>query len=323
MLPKLWMSLLVLCLVLSSADAPAQFPERPIRVIIPFAPGGNIDVTARVVAPVISELLGRTLIMDNRSGAGGSVGAEIVARANPDGYTLLFGSTGLLSIAPVISERLPYDPIRSFEPIILVSRVPLVMLVNGKSSVASVSDFISVAKGREGLTQGSSGTFSTGQLAGILFQSATGTRLLHVPYKSGGAALVDLVGGQIDVMFEQVNSATVHIQTGRLRPLAITATSRSSSLPDVPTMPEAGLPAVEAETFNAVLAPARTPASVIRTLNDAANRALGVKAVREGYARQGAEVMGGTPESAAAHIRSELAKWTKVIRSAGLKPDTP
>lgn len=300
----------------------AQYPERPIRVIVPFAPGGNIDVTARTITPAMSELLGRTFVVDNRSGAGGALGAEVVATSARDGYTLLFGSTGILSIAPVIFSKLRYDPIKSFEPIALISKVALVMLVNSKSPVKSVQDFIALAKSRAGeLTMGSSGNFSTGQLAGVLFQNVTGTRLIHVPYKGGGPAMAELIGGQIDVMFDQINSATGHIRGGRVRALAMTSTGRAPDLPDVPTMSEAGVPRVEAETFNAILAPAGTPRAVIVKLNDAVNKSLSIPSVRDSYAKQGAEVIGGTPEAAGKYIRSELAKWTGVIRSAGLKPD--
>jgi tripartite-type tricarboxylate transporter receptor subunit TctC len=302
--------------------AMAQYPERPIRVIVPFAPGGNIDVTARTITPTMSELLGRSMVVDNRSGGGGAVGAEIVATATGDGYTLLFGSTGLLSIAPIIFSKLRYDPIKSFEPVALISKVALVMLVNAKSPARSVQDFVTMAKARDGeLTMGSSGNFSTGQLAGVLFQTRTGTRLVHVPYKGGGPAMVDLISGQIDVMFDQINSATGHIRGGRVRALALTSDVRSPDFPDVPTMAEAGIPRAEAETFNAVLAPAGTPRAITIKLNEVVNKSLKVPSVREGYAKQNAEIMGGSPEKAANYIRSELAKWTDVIRSGGLKTE--
>jgi tripartite-type tricarboxylate transporter receptor subunit TctC len=303
-------------------SAMAQYPERPIRVIVPFAPGGNIDVTARTITPTMSELFGRSIVVDNRSGGGGAVGAEIVATSTADGYTLLLGSTGLLSIAPIIFSKLRYDPLKSFEPVALISKVALVMLVNSKSPARSVQDFVALAKARGGeMTMGSSGNFSTGQLAGVLFQTRTDTRLVHVPYKGGGPAMADLISGQIDVMFDQINSATGHIRGGRVRALALASAVRSPDFPDVPTMTEAGIPRVEAETFNVLLAPAGTPRAIIVKLNEVVNKSLKVPAVREGYAKQNAEIMGGSPEKAANYIRSELAKWTDVIRSGNLKTE--
>ena len=305
---------------ISASVALAQYPERPIRLVVPFAPGGNLDVTARTMVPTLSEQLGRSIVVDNRSGGGGALGAEVVATATADGYTLLVGSTGLLSIAPVIFNELRYDPVKSFEPVALICKVALVMLVNSRSPVRTVQDFVVLAKARAGeLTMGSSGNFSTGQLAGVLFQNVTGTRLVHVPYKGGGPAMVELISGQIDVIFDQINSATGHIRGGRVRALALTSAKRSPDLPDVPTMNEAGVPRVEAETFNVILAPAGTPRTVIATLNAAINKSLETKSVRDAYAKQGAEMLGGTSAAAGNYIHSELAKWTHVIRSANLK----
>jgi tripartite-type tricarboxylate transporter receptor subunit TctC len=300
--------------------AHAQYPDRPIRLIVPFAPGGNVDVTARTVAPALSDLLGRNFVIDNRSGAGGSVGAEIVATAPADGYTLLVGSTGLLSIAPITTNKLRYDPVRSFEPIALLTRVPLVMLVGPKVPAKSVQEFIAIAKTSKGdMLMSSSGNFSTGQLAGALFQNVTGTRLLHVPYKGGSLAMADLIGGHVDVMFDQINAATTHIRNGRVRALALTSASRSPDLPDVPTMAEAGVSGVEAETFNAMLAPAGTPKAIVARLNEVVNEALAMKSVHESYARQGAAVLGGTSEAAGMYIRKEIAKWSAVVKAAGIK----
>jgi tripartite-type tricarboxylate transporter receptor subunit TctC len=300
--------------------AHAQYPDRPIRVIIPFAPGGNVDVTARTVAPVMSDLLGRNFVIDNRTGAGGSVGAEIVATAVPDGYTLLVGSTGLLSIAPITTNKLRYDPVRSFEPVALLTKVPLVMLVGPKVPATSVKEFIAIAKASKGeMLMSSSGNFSTGQLAGALFQNVTGVRLLHVPYKGGSLAMADLIGGHVDVMFDQINAATTHIRNGRVRALALTSASRSPDLPEVPTMAEAGVPGVEAETFNAMLAPAGTPKPVVAKLNQAVNEALAMKSVNEAYAKQGAMVLGGTAQAAGTYIRNEIAKWESVVKAAGIR----
>jgi tripartite-type tricarboxylate transporter receptor subunit TctC len=315
---------MVLLMALAAVSAPglAQYPERPIRVIVPFAPGGNVDLTARTITPALAELLGRNVVVDNRGGAGGALGAEIVAGASPDGYTLLVGSTGLLSIAPVINSRLRYDPVKDFAPIALISNVALVMLVNPSSPAKSAKEFAALAKSRAGqMTMASSGNFSTGQLAGALFQNVTGTRLIHVPYKGASLAVADLVGGHVDVMFDQVSSAIGHIRGGKVRALALTAAARSADLPEVPTMREAGIPGVEAGTYTAMVAPAGTPRAIVARLNAAVSQALAAKPARDSFARQGAEIMGGTPEAAAGYIRSEIAKWSKVIRETGIKTD--
>jgi tripartite-type tricarboxylate transporter receptor subunit TctC len=304
--------------------AGAEYPERPIRVIVPFAPGGNVDLTARTITPALSELLGRNLIVDNRGGAGGALGAEIVAGASPDGYTLLVGSTGLLTIAPITNSRLRYDPLRDFAPISLISNVALVMLVNPSSPAKSAREFAAFARSRSGqMTMASSGNFSTGQLAGALFQNLSGTRLVHVPYKGASLAVADLIGGHVEVMFDQVSSAVGHIRGGKVRALALTAAARSPNLPQVPTMREAGFPGVEAGTFTAILTPAATPWAIVARLNSAVIQALSAQPARDGFAKQGAEIIGSTPEAAGAHIRSEIAKWTKVIGSAGIKTETP
>lgn len=313
---------MLMALAAFSPSGLAQYPERPIRVIVPFAPGGNVDLTARTITPALAELLGRNVVVDNRGGAGGALGAEIVAGASPDGYTLLVGSTGLLSIAPVINSKLRYDPVKDFAPIALISNVALVMLVNPSSPAKSAKEFAALAKSRAGqMTMASSGNFSTGQLAGALFQNVTGTRLIHVPYKGASLAVADLVGGHVDVMFDQVSSAIGHIRGGKVRALALTAAARSADLPEVPTMREAGIPGVEAGTYTAMVAPAGTPRAIVTRLNAAVSQALAAKPARDSFARQGAEIMGGTPEAAAGYIRSEIAKWSKVIRETGIKTD--
>jgi tripartite-type tricarboxylate transporter receptor subunit TctC len=315
-------AVLLILLAAVSQGAGAEYPERPIRVIVPFAPGGNVDLTARTITPALAELLGRNVVVDNRGGAGGALGAEIVAGASPDGYTLLVGSTGLLSIAPVINSKLRYDPVKDFAPIALISNVALVMLVNPSSPAKSAKEFAALARSRAGqMTMASSGNFSTGQLAGALFQNVTGTRLIHVPYKGASLAVADLVGGHVDVMFDQVSSAIGHIRGGKVRALALTAAARSADLPEVPTMREAGIPGVEAGTYTAMVAPAGTPRAIVTKLNAAVGQALAARPARDSFARQGAEIMGGTPEAAAGYIRSEIAKWSKVIRETGIKTD--
>lgn len=299
----------------------AQYPDRPLRVIVPFAPGGNVDLTARAVMPGMIERLGRNIIVDNRGGAGGALGAEIVATSPADGYTLLFSSTGSLTIAPAVSKKLRYDPVKDFETINLVSNVPVVMLVPASSSAKTVKDFVAFAKSRGELAMGSSGNFSTGRMAGELFQSVTGTRFTHIPYKGASLAIIDLIGGRIDVMFDQISSAIGHIRGGKVRVLGVNAPNRSPELPDVPTMKEAGIAGVEAGTFTAMLAPAKTPKAVVNRLNADLNSVLQTPPVQQNFAKYSAEVIGTTPAASAAFIRAEIEKWRKVVRAANIKDE--
>ncbi len=301
--------------------AAAEYPDRPLRVIVPFAPGGNVDLTARAVMPGMSELLNRNIIVDNRGGAGGAVGAEIVATSPPDGYTLLFGSTGLLTIAPAVSSKLRYDPVKDFEVINLVSNVPVVMLVPASSQAKTVKDFVAFAKSRGELTMGSSGNFSTGRLAGELFQSLTGTRFTHVPYKGASLAILDLIGGRIDVMFDQISSALGHVRGGRVRVLGVNAPNRSPELPEIPTMKEAGVAGVEAGTFTAMLAPAKTPKAIVTRLNGDLNKVMKTPAVQQIFTKYSAEVIGTTPAASQAFIKAEIEKWRKVVRAANIKEE--
>lgn len=302
-------------------NAAAAYPERPIRVIVPFAPGGNVDLTARAITPGLGELLGRNLIIDNRAGAGGAVGSEIVANSLPDGYTLLFSSTGSLTIAPVVSTKLRYDPVKDFETINLVSNVPVIMLVPMSSPAKSVKEFVAFAKSRGELIMGSSGNFSTGRLAGELFQGITGTRFTHVPYKGGAPAMLDLIGGRIDVMFDQISSAIGHVKAGKVRALAVNASNRSPEVPEVLTMKEAGVAGVEAGTFTAMLAPAKTPKSIVTRLNEDMNKVMKSPSVQQNFARYSAEVIGTTPAASQAFIKAEIEKWRKVVRAANIKEE--
>lgn len=315
-------SLTIPLVLAAAAPAHAQYPERPIRVIVPFAPGGNVDLAARTITPGMADLLGRSVVVDNRAGAGGSVGAEIVATANPDGYTVLVGSTGLLTIAPVVFTKLQYDPVKDFAAVALISDVPLVMTVNAASPAKTVKQFIALAKSRATeLTMASSGNFSTGQLAGALFQSIAGIRLVHVPYKGASPAITDLLGGHVDVMFDQLSSGIAHIRSGRLRALAVTARTRSADVPDVPTMQEAGVPGVEAGTFTAMVAPARTSRDIVGKLHRTVTTVLAAKTTREAFAKQGSQIMESTPASAQQYVVDEIAKWRRVVATAGIKPE--
>jgi tripartite-type tricarboxylate transporter receptor subunit TctC len=311
----------LLAALFAAQGAAAAWPERPIRLIVPFAPGGNVDLTARLITPGMGELLGRNFIIDNRAGAGGAVGSEIAATAPADGYTLLFSSTGSLTIAPVVSSKLRYDPVRDFAAVSLVSNVPVIMLVPLTSPGKKVKEFVAFAKSRGELTMGSSGNFSTGRLAGELFQGITGTRFTHVPYKGGGPAMLDLIGGRIDVMFDQISSAIGHVKAGKVRALAVNAVSRSPEVPEVPTMKEAGVAGVEAGTFTAMLAPAKTPKAIVTRLNEDLNKILKTPAVQQNFVRYSAESIGTTPTASQAFIRDEIEKWRKVVKAANIREE--
>lgn len=299
----------------------AAWPERPIRLIVPFAPGGNVDLTARTLSPGLTELLGRNVIIDNRAGAGGALGAEIAANAQADGYTLLFSSTGSLTIAPAVSRKLRYDPVRDFEAISLASNVPVIMLVPLSSPAKTVKEFIPYAKSRRELTMASSGNFATGRMAGELFQGITGTKFTHVPYKGGSPAMLDLIAGRVDVMFDQISSAMSHVKAGKVRALAVNAVNRSPQLPEVPTTKEAGVPGVEAGTFTAMLAPAKTPAAVVQRLNADVNKVLRTPLVQQTFARYSAEMIGTTPAASQAFIKAEIEKWRRVVKTANIKTE--
>ena len=307
-------------LLMISAGAGAAYPERPIRILVPFPPGGNVDITARIVAPGLASGIGQTVIIDNRGGAHGTIAAEIVAKAARDGYTLMLTSSGMLAIAPALYQKLSYDIGRDFAPIGSISTVPLVMLVHQSSPIKTVREFIALAKSRPGrITMATNGSGSTPDLAGALFQSLTGTKLIAVPYKGSGPAQIDLAGGQVEVYFDQLSAAIAFVKSGKTRALAVTSKARVAELPDIPTMGEAGVPGCDATTFTGLLAPAGTPRVIIDRLNSAMNNTLRTDSVRASFARFAGETLQGTPEDFARLMRTETAKWTQVARAAGIK----
>jgi tripartite-type tricarboxylate transporter receptor subunit TctC len=315
------MKLLVVCLLLSSVAAHAQnYPTRPIRLVVPFAPGGNIDITARAMAPGLSEQLGQSIVVDNRGGAGGIIGADLVAKATPDGYTLVVGSSGTLTVAPSLYSKMPYDAVRDFAPITLLSYVPIVLVVHPNNTAKNVRDFIALGKTRAGkLTMASAGNGTTNQLAGELFQLETGAKFVHVPYKGSGPALVDLMGAQVDMLFDQLSASSGYIRSGRLRALVVAGEKRNAVIPDVPTMTESGLKNCDAGTFTALLGPAGMPRAVVEKLNAAGNKTLAMPVTRDRFASLGADILGGTPAQLDANLKQELAKWTRVAKAANIK----
>ena len=313
-------ALVTVAFMFSGLASAQGFPARPIRMIVPYAPGGNVDISARIVGPGLGELLGQTIIVENRPGGGGNVGAGLVAKATPDGHTLLVGSSGPLSVNPVVFKDIPYDSVKDFAPVSLVQIVPLVLLVSPKFTVRSVKELIDRAKAQPGkITIASAGTGTTNHFAIELFSAMTGAKLLHVPYKGSGPALSELLGGQVNTMIDQLTSSMGFIKDGKLKVIAVTAAKRVSALPDVPTLAESGVPNYEASTFLGILAPAGTPRALVAKLNAALRKVVDTPAVQERFRGLGADPGGSTPEQFAKMIRDELNKWRSLAQSAHLK----
>jgi tripartite-type tricarboxylate transporter receptor subunit TctC len=296
------------------------YPNKPIRVIVPFAPGGNVDITARLVAPGLQEALGQPVVIENKPGAGGTIGADAVAKSAPDGYTLLMGSNSTFSVAPSLYPRNPYNPLADFAPVVMIASAPFVLVVNPGVAAKDARELVALARSSPGkLTMSSAGTGSSNHLVGEFFQEISGARFTHVPYKGSGQALTDLMGGQVNLHFDQITSAASHIQGGKLRALMVTAPQRVPMLPDVPTAAEAGYASFEATNVTGLIAPAGTPRDVIEKLNAAVQRVIAQPAIRAKFAEIGAQTTGGTPEQFGAYIRDDLAKWTRIVKEAHVK----
>ncbi len=313
----------VLCCVsiahAAQSEAGTAYPSRPIRIVVPFAPGGNIDITARTVAPGLSEALGQPVVVDNRGGAGGRIGAALVAKSPPDGYTLLLGASGTLTVQPAFSDNPGYDPLRDFAFTSSISLVPIVLVVHPSVPARSVRELIALARAQPGtLLMGSAGTGSNTHLTGELFQSMAKVKLLHVPYKGAGAAMVDLIGGQVHLMFDQVSASGPHIKSGRLRAIAVTTLKRAAFLPDVPTVDESGVRGFESSTYTTIAAPAATPKDAMAKLREAMLKVLDDPKTRGSFEKLGAEVIKSTPEALAKRVQEDLAKWIRVRKATGI-----
>nr|WP_035203409.1 tripartite tricarboxylate transporter substrate binding protein [Acidovorax sp. CF316] len=312
-----------------AAPAGGAWPNKPVRIVVPFAPGGTTDILARALTPDLSRVFGQQFVVDNRAGAGGNVGAEIVAKAPADGYTLLMGTVGTHGINRALYAKLPYDPIKDFAPITLVAAVPNVMVMNmdkAKSlGIANVQDFIRAAKANPGkFNMASSGNGTSIHLAGELFKSMTGTFMLHLPYRGSGPALLDLVGGNADVMFDNLPSSMAQIKAGKLTALAVTSSQRSGALPEVPTVEQAGGPTLkgyEASSWFGLLAPAGTPPDIVNRIQQEVAKSLASPAMKERLMAQGAIPGGNTPAEFARHIDAEHKKWAQVVKASGAKVD--
>jgi tripartite-type tricarboxylate transporter receptor subunit TctC len=311
-----------LMLVLTSALAGAQgYPARPVRVIVPFPPGGPNDLIGRIVAQKLTEAYGQQTIVDNRAGAGGNIGTMLVVKSPPDGYTLLSGGMGNLVMNPII-EKAPYDTLRDLVPVILVASAPNVLVVHPSLPVRDVKSLIALARAHPGeLNYGSGGVGSTPHLSGALFNSMAKVNIVHIPYKGSGPVITDLLGGQVQSAFLGIPPVQPHVASGRLRALAATGVQRSSAMPRVPTVAEAGLPGYELSPWYGVLAPAGTPPEIVARINSALAKSMRTPEMTERLAALGAEPEATTPEEYAARIRADTQKWTRVIREAGLKAE--
>ena len=313
------MTVALLACVANAAEQ--HYPARPIRMIVAVAPGGGTDIISRLVAGRLTEVFGQQVIVDNRGGGNFIIGTQIAAKAAPDGHTVLMATNASHAINPGLFKDLPYDPIRDFTPIVAVAYVPTVLVVTPAFPAKSVKDLIAYAKAQDGkLTHGSSGTGGTGHLTAELFKTTTGIRAIHVPYKSDGPALIDLLGGQISFMFPNMPSIVPHVKSGRLRALGITSAKRSPVLPDAPTLIESGIK-LEVTGWYCLVGPAGLPKPVVTRLNAEVNKLLANPDFLERLGGLGATTMGGAPGEVTALIKADMAKFAKAIQDSGAKPD--
>ena len=322
-------TVLMTCTVLLScagypvAAADGPYPSRPIRIIDAFPPGGPSDIVARAIAPKLSESLGQTVVVDNRGGASGLVGCEIAAHAAPDGYTLLLGPSGALTIQPTLNPKMPFNVQRDFETVSQLTTGPQVIAVHPGVAAKSVQDLIALAKTKPGqLNFASGGAGTANHLAAEVLKLAAGINIVHVPYKGTGPALASVLGGETQLIISSLLPALPHVKSGKLRALAVTSTSRSSAVPDVPTAAESGLPKFETSSWHGILVPAKTPRAVITRLHGEFVKVLGVPEVRERLTSQGLNIVASTPQEFAAHIKSETVKYARVIKQAGIKAES-
>ena len=311
----------VLALCGCSSAFAQSYPTKPIRMIVAYPPGGGTDIVGRMMAQKMSEDFAQTVVIDNRGGAAGSIGSEIAAKSVPDGYTILMGNVAPNAINVSLYAKLGYDPVRDFEPVSLVASTPNILVVHPTLAVKTVSDLIALAKAKPGtLNYPSAGLGSSSHLAGELLDSIAGVRMVHIPYKGGGPALTDLLGGQMQLMFATMPAAMPHVRSGKLRAVAVTSAKRSQAMPELPTIGET-LKGYEASTWYGVLAPARTPRPIVTKLHGEIVKILGVAETRDKLLLQGFEPVGGTPAEFGAYIKSEIEKWGKVVKAAGIRAE--
>jgi len=298
------------------------YPSKTVTIIVPFAAGGTTDLLARIVGQSLMAELGQTVVIDNRAGAGGNIGASMVAKAAPDGYTLLMGTVGTHAINEALYSKLPFDPHKDFAPLSRVATVPNLLVVHPSQPFKTVQDVIDYARAHPGqINYGSSGNGTSIHLSAEMFKSMTGTDMLHIPYKGSGPAVADLLGNQFALMFDNLPTVIPHVRSGKLRPIAVTTTTRSPELPDIPTIAESGVPGFEAFSWFGLFAPKGTPQPVIDTLHSALAKVLAKSEVKDKIAGQGGHVVIDTPAQFTAFIEAETAKWGKVVKASGAKVD--
>jgi tripartite-type tricarboxylate transporter receptor subunit TctC len=307
----------VLCA--GGAAAQERYPQKALRIVVPFAPGGSTDIIARLIGERLSIALAQPVVIENRAGAAGNIGAEAVAKSAPDGYTLLMATTGVMAINNALYKNMSYDAATDFDYVVFVASITNVLIVGADSPLRSVSELIAEAKRSPGkLTFASSGAGSSTHMSAELFKSMAGVDLLHIPYKGSGPALPDVITGRVSMMFENMPGAMPHIRAGTLRALAVTGLRRASALPEIPTVTESGVAGYESLSWSGIAVPAGTPRDVIARLNREINAILATPDMRQKFAEQGAEAVGGTPEAFAEHAKRERDKWSRVIREANI-----
>jgi tripartite-type tricarboxylate transporter receptor subunit TctC len=311
------------CLVLAPLTASAQsFPSKPIRVVIPFVAGGSSDIVGRAIGSKFQEFLGQPAVVENKPGANGAIAAEFVAKSDPDGHTILVGSIGVFSINSALFKDLRYNPLRDFAPITLAVTTPNVLITKPALAANSIKELVDYAKKNPGkLSYCSSGTGSSDHLTAELLNQIAGISALHVPYKGGAACQTDIMGGQVDISFQNLGAVTNYIRGNRMKALAVTAKARNPQLPNVPTTAEGGYPDLVVTSWQAVAAPAKTPSEIVAKLNDAAVKALRAPEVRERMGQIGFEVVGSTPDEFGRFMKEELERWTEVVKRGGIKPE--
>ncbi len=316
-------ALLALASVMTAAPMLAQaqsaYPDKPVRFVVPYPPGGGTDVIARIVQGKFQQVLGQTIIIENRGGGGGSIGTDVAAKSPPDGYSVLF-TLSSHSINPAIFPKLPFDTVKDFEPVGTVASLPQILVVLPNFPAKNVTELIALAKGKpEGLQFASVGNGSPSHLAGELLNLRAGIKITHIPYKGGGPAINDVLGGQVPMLWVSIPAAAQFVKTGKLRALAVSTIKRSAAFPDVPTVQEQGVADFEVDSWYAMFVPAKTPKPVIERLNKALNQVVADPEVRERLLGQGSEAVGGTPESLGKVVQAELVKWGKLVKDANIK----
>ncbi len=322
MIRRLFLTAMAAIACLHGAAFAQAFPAKPVRIVVPFPPGGGTDIGTRILAQKLSEAWGQSVVIENKGGAAGIVGTEFVAKAAPDGYTLMMGNIGTHAINVSLYKKLPYDPVRDFAPISHIAGLPLFLLVHPSVPANSTTDLVALLKSRPGqFDYSSSGSGGSMHVAAELFKSMAGVRIVHIPYKGGGPAVADLIAGQVKISFATVLETLGHVKSGRVRALAVTSSRRSLAAPEFPTVAESGLPGYESTSWLALFAPAGTPREIVARVSADAARVMNTPEVRERFVAQGADPIGSTSEQLAAVLARDIAKYAKVMRDSGTQPE--